>query len=69
MVEDYLVEEALKVAKISKISKKLQPAAQPAAEPIKQPAAKTLTNAMGTNRPLSAKERAVLAFEGKLNKS
>lgn len=69
MVEDHLVEEALKIARTKKITQKLQPATPAAAKPAQQQPAKTLTNAMGANRPLSAKERALLAFEGKLNKS
>jgi hypothetical protein len=68
MVEDHLVEEALKIAKTKKITQKLQPAPA-AATPKQSPPAKTLTNAMSANRPLTAKERALLAFEGKLNKS
>lgn len=77
-VEDYLVEEALKISKIKKISERLKPAA-PQAAPAKQQAApgqqkqqpaqqlKTLTNSVGSTRPLSAKERALLAFKGQLN--
>ncbi len=77
-VEDYLVEEAMKLAKIKKIQNRLQPK-QAAIEPAKQAVEannpkqtqpiKTLTNAVSTNRPLSAKERAILAFQGKLNKN
>lgn len=71
MVEDYMVEEALKIARLSKIAKKLQPAATaPAAQKTietkqSQPQ-KTLTNSVGVNRPLSAKERAILAFKNQL---
>lgn len=65
-VEDHLVEEAIKIAKLSKIQKRLSPAAQPPQklQDPKQPQMKTLTNAVGTSRPLTAKERAVLAFKG-----
>lgn len=70
-VEDYLTEEAVKIAKLKKIQQKLNPVAQGqtqspvanAAAAQKQPL-KTLTNAVGSTRPLSAKERAVLAFKG-----
>lgn len=65
-VEDHLVEEALKLARIKKIHQKLQPA--PAAtkqtDAPKQQQVKTLSNNMGSNRQLSAKERAILRFKG-----
>lgn len=70
-VEEYLMEEAMKLAKLKKIQNKLQPtpskteAAKPAEAKIegKQPQ-KTITNTMSGSRPLSAKERAILAFNG-----
>ena len=77
-VEDYLTEESLRIAKTKKISGKLAPAPaqtpvqatpkqeSPSNQPQKSPAQKTLTNAMSTTRPLTARERAKLAFEGKL---
>lgn len=75
-VEDYLVEEYTKLAKIDKIQKRLQ-----AANSNKQPATtvkqtqppktqtqpqtmKTLTNNTSSSRKLTAKERAILAFKG-----
>lgn len=69
-VEEYLVEEALKLARIKKIQQKLAPqaAAPKAADAPKQQQLKTLTNSVGTSRPLSARERAILAAEGRLNK-
>lgn len=71
-VEEYLVEEAMKLARLKKIQSKLQPtpskteAAKPAEAKIegKQPQPKTITNTMSGNRPLSARERAMLAFSG-----
>jgi hypothetical protein len=69
-VEDYLVEEATKLAKIEKIQKRLKPNASSQASVEKpQPddkkqQLKTLTNAVGVSRQLTAKERAVLAFKG-----
>lgn len=71
-VEDYLVEEAMKIAKIKKIQQRLQPKAEASAEQKatsqqKQPIT-TLTNAVTSSRQLSARERALLAFEGKLGK-
>lgn len=75
-VEDYLIEEAIKLTKIQKIQKRLQPAASTppkqsdnaqTLQPNKQPQQmKTLTNATGSTRPLSARERAIAAMEGKL---
>lgn len=73
-VENYLVEEALKLARLKKIQSKLAPSVEKkAAEPTKkatapsQPSTKTLTNAVGTSRPMTARERAIAAFEAKKN--
>lgn len=70
-VEDYLIEEAMKVARLAKIQARLQPkAASPSAPEAKagapgsKPPMKTLTNATGAARQLTAKERAVMAFKG-----
>lgn len=75
-VEDYLVEEGAKIARIEKIKKKIQAsapqvsskAAQTLAEQAvkKSQPMKTLTNNTSSMRQLSAKERAVLAFKGEL---
>lgn len=72
-VEDYLVEEAMKISKIGKIKSRLEKAGQPAPvqsrqaqKPQTQPVMKTLTNAASSSRQLSAKERAILAFKGEL---
>ena len=80
-VEDYLVEEAMKLTRIGKIQQRLQSTSngsgtlqaqkQQNAQPQQQqqrPGMKTLTNAVGSNRQLSAKERAILAFKGELNR-
>lgn len=71
-VEEYLVEEAIKLAKLKKIQQKIAPKpAAPVQKPNSQPEQsqlKTLTNSVSSSRPLSAKERAVLAFQGKLDK-
>jgi hypothetical protein len=71
-VEDYLTEEAVKLARLSKIQQKLAPKPsapeqKPTASPEKQPL-KTLTNSVSSSRTLSARERAILAMQGKLNK-
>lgn len=76
-VENYLVDEAERLAKAKKISQRLSkvapktassPAQTPAAPvPPKQPQPmKTLTNATSSSRQLSGRERALLAFNGQL---
>lgn len=74
-VEDYLIEESLKLAKIEKFKKRLGAVAPtqvpkqvqtPAPQQKTQPQMKTLTNATSSSRQLSAKERAILAFKGEL---
>lgn len=76
-VEDYLSEEALKLTKLQKIQKRqaeLSAKSKPLSTP-KTPGAvgsqpqpmKTLTNAVASSRPLTAKERAILAFKGQLS--
>jgi hypothetical protein len=68
-VEDFLVEEATKLAKLDKIQRRLRPAQGQSSQqqPNKQaPTLKTLTNSVSSSRPLSAKERAILAFKGEL---
>lgn len=76
-VEDYLTEEATKLARSKKIQQRLSPkptTAQGAPKPTetnqaKQPqSAKTLTNSHNAARPLTAKERAILAFKGELKR-
>jgi len=72
-VEDYLIEEAMKLTQIGKIKQKLGVASQPQKQTQKpsepeQPQMKTLTNASSSARKLSAKDRAILAFRGELNK-
>lgn len=69
-VEEYLEKEALKISRIKKLQDRMKPAAAPAkqqqaTQPPKQPQTmKTLTNAVGVSRPLTAKERAIRAFKG-----
>lgn len=69
-VEDYFAEEAYKLARLNKIQARFKAQTAPTTqqtEPQKQQSQmKTLTNAHGSSRPLSAKERAVLAFKGEL---
>lgn len=70
-VESYLVEEALKIARIKKIQQRLAPKQEsipgtqkPNSQPQQQQL-KTLTNSVSTSRQLSARERAILAMQGK----
>jgi hypothetical protein len=83
LVEEELVSEYLKYSKLNKIAKKINPQPAPAASQAAAPAsqqgapsespkqpqpAKTLSNNMASSRPLTARERAILAAEGKLGK-
>lgn len=72
-VENYLVDEAMKLTRIGKIKRQLEQArtsrpsemkTQP--NPQQTQTMKTLTNAAASTRKLSAKERAILAFRGEL---
>lgn len=71
-VENYLIEEALKLAKTGKVQQKLKPVAPAATEAGKQQqpgqtqqqTVKTLTNSIASSRQLSARERAIMAFKG-----
>ncbi len=72
-VENYLVEEnynmATKIEKIRKRIGQVAPAQAPAkTSPVapQQSQMKTLTNAASASRPLTARERAIAAFSGKL---
>lgn len=76
-VEDYLLEEASKLASTNKMKKRLAPAAskqvpvslvQTPGATTKQaiPTMKTLTNTNSSSRQMSARERALLAFKGDL---
>lgn len=73
-VENYLVEEALKVTRIGKIKKRLEESNASAKQATQktqatkqtQPTMKTLTNATSSTRQLSVRERSILAFKGEL---
>lgn len=70
-VEEYLAEEAFKLTRLKKIQQRLQPKAPSVEKPTEQPQQqqmKTLTNSVSASRQLSARERAILAFNGKLSK-
>lgn len=76
-VEDYLIEEAMKLTQVDKIKKRMAAANASKPKPeVKTQAItgqtqpmKTLTNAAASQRQLSAKERAILAFKGELAKN
>jgi hypothetical protein len=75
-VENYLIDEAMKLTRIEKIKRKLnttansgkaQKTAQTAdTKADAQPQMKTLTNTVASSRKLSARERALLAFRNEL---
>lgn len=77
LVEEHLLEDALKMAQLRKVKAKLNPTEDVSdIEPEtkqnlipKNPPMKTLTNTQmpSASKPLSAKDRAILAFQGKLN--
>lgn len=71
-VEDELVEEAMKISRLSKIQQKIKAATEQTPKPTvdakKTTEMKTLTNAVSSSRQLSARERALLAFKGELKK-
>lgn len=73
-VEEELFEEAMKLSRLKKIQQKTQQASKPVETQQKQTSQseqsqmKTLTNQVSSSRKLTARERAILAFEGKLQK-
>ena len=68
LVEEELFQESFKLAQLKKIQSKLTPGQpqQPAPAGAAQKQIRTLTARDGTSVPLSAKERAMLAFKGQL---
>jgi hypothetical protein len=69
LVEDELLTEAIKIANIAKVKAKLTPELVQQSQASNTPqAATTLTNNMNANRKLTARERAMLAFENKLKR-
>lgn len=71
-VENHLVEEAMKLSNITKIKERLRKNSEQPRQTPTQPQSgntnnmKTLTNAVSSTRPLSGRERALLAFKGEL---
>lgn len=74
-VENYLTEEAMKLTRIGKIKSRLAQVNASQAKTTQKTQAspkqtqstmKTLTNAASSSRPLTARERAMLAFKGEL---
>jgi len=64
LVEDQLIEENLARAQSKKIQSRLNQKQQPVASPTKP--IRTLTNRDGVSPPMSSRERAILAFQGRL---
>lgn len=73
-VEDHLVEKLSKYSRLSKIQQRLKSANETSPKqsdettPQRQQPKPTLTNAAATSKKLSAKERAILAFNNQLRK-
>lgn len=69
-VEDLLTERSIesvkKLSTLSKIREKLEPKPQPQAEREVPQARPTLRNNMTSTKPLTPRERAILAYEGRL---
>ncbi len=69
-VENYLVEEAMKVTQLEKIKKRMaaanasRPTSETKTQETKQPQMKTLTNATSSTRKLSARDRAIARANG-----
>lgn len=72
-IENHLIEEAISLTKLNKIQQRLKPTTSTTPAKLEADAKQsqpkpTLTNAVGSTRPLTAKERAILAFKGELKK-
>ena len=71
-VENYLVDEAMKITQIDKIKKRMAAAnasrqsTDAKTQSSQQTQMKTLTNATSSTRPLTSRERAIAAAEGRL---
>jgi hypothetical protein len=74
-VEEHLVEKLSQYSQIDKIQQRMKANASKSSpqlsgqDPTQRQPKPTLTNAVGTSKKLTAKERAVLAFKGELQKS
>lgn len=69
LVEEDLISESLKLAATKKVQSKLAPEpASPPPQQQRQPQMRTLTNRDTATAPMSAKQRALLAFTGQLKK-
>lgn len=68
-VENYLIEEAIKLANLNKVRTKLQGNVTPPKQsesPGQKPTPKTLTNAMSTTPKMNRRDRAVAVAEGRI---
>ncbi len=68
LVEDELLEESLKLARFQKVQSKLAPPAPPPPPPNQHRQMRTLTNRDTASVPMSAKARALAAFNGTLKR-
>lgn len=69
LVEDELINESLKIAKIKKVQSKLSPQPEPQQIQQQQPRQmRTLTNRDSARTPMSRRERAIAAMTGTLKK-
>jgi len=66
LLETELLNDALKIAKLTKVQSKLAPAAQPAQPQGSRQQMRTLTNRDSAQAPISARARAIAAFRGQL---
>lgn len=64
LIEDELLQDVLKVARINKVQSQIAPSAPP--PPQQRPGMRTLTNRDTASVPMSAKQRALAAFHGTL---
>lgn len=66
LVEAELEKEAERIAKLQKIQSKFAPQQQPQPQPARQPVMRTLANSHTASAPMTAKQRAIAAFHGRL---
>ena len=71
-VEDFLTEEASRLARLGKIQKLLKPEAPAAATapktPVQPQKSQTLTNSLSSQNRMTARERAIAAFQSAMKK-
>jgi hypothetical protein len=68
LVEDELVKDSLRLAGLKKVQSRFQPQPAPVPPPQQQRQTRTLTNRDNAQPPMSAKQRALAAFNGTLRR-